>query len=281
MGSSAEAVAGSYVAQRPGTGAAAGRTLSYAAMLWFLTAVAGQWVFVYYIAAFYGPSAATGNFQNFDLNKGLTDGYVAGDMVGNLFFVAHVLLAAVLTFGGALQLVPQIRARAIAFHRWNGRIFMFAAIGAALGGLYLEWVRGTGLRAPTGLSSAFAITLNAILILAFAVLAWRAIRSRRVAMHQVWATRLFLVVNATWFMRVGVRAFLVLTGAGNATMFFSFWSFGASLFPLAVYELYRRAKAGAPAAQYTMAGSLVVLTVVMGIGTVAMLFRKWGPLIGM
>ncbi len=258
----------------------AGTALKRAMTLWFLTAVAGQWVFVYYIAAFYGPTLVTGEFELWDRNRNMTDGYLAGDVVGNLFFAAHVLLAAVLTFGGALQLVPQIRQRALAFHRWNGRIFMVAALAAGLDGLYLEWVRGTGLRAPTGTPSAVAITLNATLILAFAVLAWRAVRSKDIAAHQRWATRLFLVVNGTWFMRVGMRAWMVLTGgAFDALNFFSFWSFAAYLLPLAIYEIYLRAKAAAAPVQYAMAASLVVLTLIMVVGEVATFFGTWRPLL--
>ena len=260
--------------------AVASSALQRAASMWFLTAVAGQWLFVYYISAFYGPTAITGDYAAWDRNTNMTDGYLADDAAGNLFFLAHVLAAAVLTFAGTLQLVQQIRARAIAFHRWNGRIFMLAAIGGALAGLYLEWIRGTGLRAPTGLPSAFGVTLNAVLILAFAVLAWRAVRNRNIASHRVWATRLFLVVNGTWFMRVGFRAWIVLTGgAFGGQTFFSYWSFAAYLLPLAVYELYLRAKTAAPPFQYAMAVCLVVLTVVMGIGQIHTLFRNWAPLL--
>jgi hypothetical protein len=262
--------------------AVANGTLQRAASMWFLTAVAGQWLFVYYISAFYGPTAVTGDYAAWDHNTNMTDGYVAGDAAGNVFFLAHVLAAAVLTFAGTLQLVPQIRARAIAFHRWNGRLFMIAAIGAALAGLYLEWVRGTGIRSPTGLPSAFGVTLNAVLILSFAGLAWGAIRSRDIAAHRVWAMRLFLVVNGTWFMRVGFRAWMVLTGGAFGTeRFFSYWSFAAYLLPLAVYELYMRAKTASPSAQYAMAACLVVLTVVTGIGTIYTFFRNWAPLLSL
>src|SRR5215469_16877837 len=75
-------------------------------------------------------------FEAWNRNKNLTDGYIAGDAAGNLFFAAHVILALVLTFGGALQLVPKIRSRALAFHRWNGRVFLVAGVVATLGGLY-------------------------------------------------------------------------------------------------------------------------------------------------
>lgn len=258
----------------------ASSSLQRAATLWFVTAVAGQWLFVYYIAAFYGPSTASGDFAAWDRNRSMTDGYLAGDSIGNLFFAAHVMAAAAVTFAGTLQLVPWIRERAIAFHRWNGRVFMAAALAGALGGLYLEWVRGTGLRAPTGLSSAVAITLNAALILAFTAAAWLTARKRNIAVHRVWATRLFLVVNGTWFMRVGVRAWMVLTGgAFDGFPFFTYWSFGATLLPLAVYELYLRAKTASAPARHAMAAALVVLTLVMGIGEIFTFLLKWRPLL--
>jgi predicted membrane protein DUF2306 len=257
-------------------------TLQRAAALWFITAVAGQWLFVYYISVFYGPVTAAGDWAAWDRNKHLTDGYLAGDSIGNTLFAAHVMAAAAVTFAGTLQLVPWIRERARAFHRWNGRVFMIAALTGALGGLYLEWVRGTGVRAPTGLASAFGVTLNAALILWFVVVAWLTARDRNVAVHRVWATRLFLVVNGTWFMRVGVRAWYGLTGDTFAGFpFFSYWSFAAYLLPLALYELYRRAKTSSPAAQHAMATGLVVLTLVMGIGEVWTFLRNWRPLLAL
>jgi hypothetical protein len=148
--------------------------------------------------------------------------------------------------------------------------------------LYLEWVRGTGLRAPTGLAASFGVTLNAVLILAFTALAWRAVRSRRIAAHREWATRLFLVVNGTWFMRVGFRAWMALTGgAFGGQPFFSYWSFAAYLLPLAIHELYLRARNGAPRTRYAMAACLVALTVTMGIGELYTFLRTWHPLLAL
>ena len=74
--------------------AVASGVLQRAASMWFLTAVAGQWLFVYYISAFYGPTAVTGDYAALDRNTNMTDGYLAGDAAGNLFFLAHVLTAA-------------------------------------------------------------------------------------------------------------------------------------------------------------------------------------------
>jgi len=272
---------GVAVAGGLGVEAAARLALKRAAMFWFLTAVAGQWLFVYYIAGFYGPTLVTGHFENWSRNTRLIDGYLARDPVGNLFFAAHVGLAAVLTFGGTLQLVPQIRKRAIAFHRWNGRIFLMVAIAAAIAGLYLQWVRGTALnsRGP-GTVEAAATTLDAALIFAFTGLAWRAVHRKDIAAHRRWATRLFLVVNGVWFLRVGFRAWMLLTGGVfGGQPFFSFWSYGAYLLPLAVYELYLRSQTAAAAAKFAMAAGLVALTLIMGLGAVTTFVVAWRPLL--
>ena len=71
----------------------------------------------------------------------LVHGYVPGDTPGNLAFAVHVMMAAIITFGGTLQLIPQIRARAISFHRWNGRLFIALAFGISLAGIFTNAVR--------------------------------------------------------------------------------------------------------------------------------------------
>src|SRR5260370_26593529 len=106
--------------------------LKAAAQFWFVVAVIGQWAFLYYIVAFYGHSTFTGNFQAWTKNTFLHKGYIAGDTLGNLVFASHALLAAVIAFGGAFPLIPQIRTRAIAVHRWNGRLFAVISFGLSV-----------------------------------------------------------------------------------------------------------------------------------------------------
>lgn len=252
-----------------GASSAADKALQVSVVFWFVTAVIGQWAFLYYIAAFYGPSTFSGDFQAWGKNTLLSGGYRPGDTVGNLTFAAHALLAGIIAFGGALQLVPQVRARAPAFHRWNGRVFLLTASGLSLAGFYLVWVRGTG----SGLASSIAISINGLFILGFAALALRSARARAFAVHRRWAMRLYLVSNAQWFMRVGFFAWFMvsrpLAVKGLDGAFFIAWSFGCYLVPLAVLELYLRAKDGAgPSGRFAMAGGLFVLTALMGVGMV-------------
>jgi uncharacterized membrane protein len=240
----------------------ASRALAGAAQLWLLVAVIGQWVFFYYIARFYGPSTLSGNFHAWTRNSNLIKGYVAGDGAGNLMFGAHALLAGVIAFGGALQLVPYLRVRASALHRWNGRLFMVTALGVSISGLYLIWVRGSS---PT-LLGAFATSLNAVLIIAFVIQAWRSAVARDIAEHRRWALRAYLVANGQWFTRVGVYAVGILARP-VIEPFFVIWGFGCTLVPLAVLELYLRTRdQSGPAGQWAMAGALGGLTALTAVG---------------
>lgn len=249
-------------------------SLKTAARLWFLVAVIGQWAFLYYIVAFYASPTLQGNFRAWSRNTDLFKGYVAGDTLGNLSFGAHVMLAAVIAFGGALQLVPWIRTRAMPIHCWNGRVFMLTALGASLSGLYLVWVRG-----GPNLIGALTISQNALLIIGFVILAWRSARARRIEAHRRWAMRAYLVANGQWFFRVGLFGMMLFNRAWVGP-FYLFWGVGCYLVPLGVLELYLRIQDRAGSrARVAMAGGLLVLTALMGIGIVGVYLVAWRPLL--
>ena len=233
--------------------------LGGAANFCYLAIAAGQLLFVAFILLFYYPATLTGNFAGWNA-KPLIKGFVAGDTAGNLFFAVHVLMAAVITFGGLVQLIPAIRSRWPAVHRWNGRLYLVSALILALGGLWMTWGRGTWLNLVGG----FGITLDALLILAFAVMAWRSARAQRFAEHRRWAIRLFVVASAVWFMRVGYMVWGISTGGAGIGKamdgpFDIFLAFANSLLPLAVAELYLRAGAhGTPLARKGVAALLTL-----------------------
>ncbi len=252
--------------------------LRASAAFWFATVFVGQWAFLYYIAAFYGTSIVQGDFKAWNRNTNLFNGYVAGDTIGNLVFAAHVLLAGVVAFGGTLQLIPQIRARVPAVHRWNGRVFLFTAMAASIGGLYMAWMRP-----GPGFVSRLSITLDAVLIIAFGALAWRAARAREISTHRRWALRTFIVANGVWFQRIGFMAWIIVNQGPVAMKPFSgFWQWGCYLLPLLVLELYLRAKDGtAPREQFVVASGLVLLTLLMGAGILGIYMFSWRPLISL
>jgi len=258
----------------------ANATLSAAAQLWFVTALLGQWAFLHYIAAFYDAATLRGDFAAWSKNTVLLKGYVAGDTAGNLAFAAHVLLAAIVTFGGALQLVPYVRTRFVCVHRWNGRLFILTAIAGAISGLYMIWWRGSRANLTAGL----ATSIDAVLIIVFALSAWRAARARAIHSHRRYALRTFIVANGVWFQRIGIFGWTVFNQApvGMTRQFDGWfdlsWAFGCYLLPLAILELYLRVQDTAQArGRYVMAGCLLFLTAIMGFGIVSAYTGVWLP----
>ena len=247
------------------------RVLDRTVVFWFGLALIGQLAFIAYIAAFYGGSLLDGNFEVWNRLQALgRTPYIKGDAQGNWVFLAHALGAGLVALGGVLQLVPAIRKHAPRFHRWNGRVFMATVMVLSLSGFYLEWIRDDP---PTTLSG-YATTINGVLILTFAYLAYRAARAKQFVVHRQWAIYLFLVSNAQWFTRVGLFGYLVsckLLGIGTDSVgtFFGFWKFGAFLVPLFVAWLYLRSTHRGPAYKGAVAALIGVLTVPMMIGMVA------------
>jgi hypothetical protein len=256
--------------------------LNAAAKLWFLVAVAGQGTFVYYITAFYAAPTLQGHFEAWRRNTSLITGYVAGDRMGNLAFAGHVLMAALVTASGALQLLPGVRARAPAFHHWNGRAYVLTAFLMALGGIWLVWVRGTYLN----LFGVASSTILALLIMVCAGMTVRSAIARRLDSHHRWALRTFLVVNGVWFQRIGYMTWIILNrgpvGIGDHMdgPFDIFWGFGEFMIPLAVLELYFRSRDAAPTpAKGAMAAALLALTGLMAVGIVGAWLFMWRPVL--
>jgi hypothetical protein len=254
------------------------KALRAAAGLWLVIALVGLWAFVAYIVLSYGATAARGDLPAWGDQS--LKGYVRGDLAGNIVFASHLTMAAVMSLGGALQLAPRLRARWPAFHRWNGRAFLAAAFAAAIGGLYLVWVR----QATTTRLGAFAISLDAALILAFGILAWRAAWARDFAAHRRWAMRTFMVANGVWFMRLGYMAWVILNGGAVGMTdrldgpFDIFLAFAAYLVPWAVLELYLRVRGrGGGPAKYALAGGLMAVVALTAVGVFGAMAFMWWP----
>lgn len=259
--------------------AAARRALESSARLWFLTAVAGQWLFAAFVAVFYGGAALRGDLAHWNLV--LPHGYVEGETFGNAAVAAHLALAVLVLAGGPLQFVAALRARLPTLHRWNGRLYLVTTMSTAVVGLYMVLTRGT----VGDLSQHVAICFNALLIVMFGAFAWLAAVSRDFAAHRRWVLRLFLAVGGVWFFRVGFMAWVGYNGAPVGFdprtftgPFLSILSFAQTLLPLAVLELYLRAQRSERAgARFAVAGTLLGLTIVMGFGIFVAAHVLWLP----
>lgn len=242
------------------------RALKASAILWFAVALIGQGLFVVYIAVFYGGSTIAGDFERIDGR--VFHGFIAGDTLGNALFMAHVFLALSITFGGPLQLIPQVRNRFRTFHRWNGRLYVATAFIISLGALVLVYTRGV----IGGPAMLVGNTLNAALIMTFAFMTVRKAIARDFKAHERWALRMFIVVSGVWFMRLGFGFYALVTGGempGSQNNlegpFDAFLAFGHTLVPLFFLELYLRAKdRGGRASKTAMTGTMVLLSVATG-----------------
>ena len=251
----------SIQAPRPRPAAAA--ALRSAARFWFAVVVIGQLLFALSVAAFYGAAAGRGDFDAW--NRVMTHGYVPGEPLGNVAVGIHLVSAVIVILGGALQLLPQIRARAPAFHRWNGRVYIVAGFAISIAGLYMLWFRG----AVGDLSQHLGQSLDGILVMLCAVMALRHAREGNFRSHGRWAMRLYVVVSASLFIRAGMLLGIPLgIDMSNATgPFFTAMSYAQYLVPLGALELYWRARDGAGApGRIAMAAFLSVLTLLLGVG---------------
>jgi tetratricopeptide (TPR) repeat protein len=255
----------------------AGTAMKAAERFWFGVTLIGQLAFGFAVTSFYSLTALRGDYHAWNF----THGYVPGVTQGNFAVVMHLISAAIIMLAGAIQLAPQVRNRFPAFHRWNGRVYMLTAGTLSLAGLYMHWVRGS----VGDLSQHIGGTVNAALIWICGGMALHYALARDFKTHRRWALRLFLVVSASWFIRIMLFLWFMIfrapvgldpttfTGPLPTTL-----SYAQYLIPLAVLEIYLRAK-DSPRALRRMATAvmLFVVTLVMVAGLLAVTMAIWVP----
>lgn len=275
---------------KPRLNSAANTALRWGVGFWWLAAVLGQWAFVAFMIAVYDGATLTGHAENWNKVFIIRGGWRAGDTIGNLSFGIHTLLGAILTFGGALQLVRQIRARAMSFHRWAGRVFMVTALVTSVTGIHMKWIRGWEfiIKDPGYRIDAVGHSLDAVLIIIFAILAWRMAVGHEVASHRRWALRAYIAANGQWFLRIGVFSWILVCGGRPVGIdtetfhgpFIVFWDFASFLLPLAVLEIYMRVKESrVPSRKFAMSSGLIASGLLVLLGTAGITVALWAPIV--
>lgn len=242
--------------------------------------LAGQGLFTGYVLASYGRTAVTGDVARWA--RFSATGWVPGDTRGNTAMALHVLVAVLVLTAGALQLLPIVRRRAPIVHRWSGRVYVTGCMIGALTGLALVWGRGT----VGDLPQHVAITINAVLLLGCAALAWRTARARRFDAHRTWALRTWLVANGVFYFRILLALWLVVhqgpvgfdpkTFSGPFLTALAFTVYVAG--PLLLLEGYRAAERSGRAAVHVGASVVLALVaVVCAAGTAAAAVVFWAP----
>lgn len=255
-------------------------SLDTAARAWLVVALFGQLLFAAYVLLFYGGSAVAGRLERWA--EVTPRGHVPGDPWGNAVFAAHLVFTVSVMVGGLIQLLPALRRRAPALHRWNGRAYLLAALVLATGGVLMMLTRGT----VGSFWQQMGTALNGVVIGFLAWQAWRHARARRFDVHRRWALRLFLAVSGVWFFRVGLMAWLMLWRAplgfdarSFSGPFLLVLSYAQFLLPLLVLELFFAAQRQAPGAplRRVAAAVLVLATLLTALGVMGAALLMWLP----
>lgn len=246
---------------------------------WFVVALIGQLIFAYYILMLYFRSGIQGNFDLW--NSASPHGYVSGDSVGNVAFGFHVMVAALVTVLGPMQLIPKIRQTWPTFHRISGRVYITIAFLISIGGVFLIIHRGP----IGGMFPVICNVGNALIIMVSAFFTIKFARQRKIVIHRQWAIRLFIGMSGVWFFRVFMMMWLGIhqapVGFDPETFtgpFLNVLAFMVYVFPQIIVQFYFEAqKSKKPAMKWGFSSTMVLIILAMGFGIFAATMGMWLP----
>jgi len=108
----------------------------------------------------------------------------------------HIAFGAPALLIGFVQLLPQLRARWRALHRWLGRTYIVCCLVSGVAGLFIATGTMAGPVATAGFAGA------AIVSLICAAQAWRMALARRFDDHREWVIRSYSVIFAAVTLRI-------------------------------------------------------------------------------
>jgi len=117
----------------------------------------------------------------------------------------HWAAGSIILLLGPLQLLPSIRRRKLAVHRWNGRAYLMAvAVVGTAGALYVVTEGTAG-----GISMDVSFFLYGVLFLGCGCMTYVRARQRLVVQHHCWALRTFIMGVASMIYRVLISPLFV------------------------------------------------------------------------
>jgi hypothetical protein len=253
--------------------------LKHTTRSWFVVTYLGQLIFAYYILMLYWTSTAAGEFEKW--NKVNPHFYRKEDLTGNLFFALHVILAAIVTILGPLQLIKTVRSKWPRFHRVSGRVYIYSAFLISVAGLYLALVRGA-VGGPVGI---ITVSLNGVIIIVCAFFSIRYAKQRNIRLHNQWAVHLLIAMSGVWFFRVFFMLWMVIfqapVGFDPETFtgpFLYVLDVFVYIFPQAIVFLYFKAKlSGNPSIKYMFSFLLLLITFAILVGIFGATAGMWLP----
>jgi uncharacterized membrane protein len=107
------------------------------------------------------------------------------------------IVGAILTLAlGPFQFLSRLRSRHLNVHRWMGRLYLLGVLAGGIAGLYLAPFSYGGMLSHLGFGSL------GLLWLTTGLLAYRAIRAKRIEVHRRWMTRNFALTFAGVMLRL-------------------------------------------------------------------------------
>ncbi|GHB48971.1 DUF2306 domain-containing protein [Mongoliitalea lutea] len=238
-------------------------------------------LFGLYIVAHYGGSFVSSKMEQWNglFNPNLYDpNYIQATRGMALHFVAGGIILVL----GSIQLLEWVRNRFLNFHRIVGRIYIFACLLTALGGLTFIFLRGT-VGGPV-MNVGFGAYGIAMLICSIQTI--RFARIKLVEQHKAWAIRLYALAIGSWLYRM-YYGFMFFTGflplearefrdPIDVFMIFFFW-----VPNLLVAEFFIRSSTNKLPKSIQLSGSLMLWLVIVFISLATYNVTKgsWGPAI--
>lgn len=168
-------------------------------------------IFAFYIMNQYGGTMLMGKVKSWGPA-------FLGNPVSTAGIGLHFLTAPVILLLGNVQLIPAIRRKRPAVHRWLGRLYAAMSLLTALGGLVFILIHGC----LGGTMMNIGFTMYGMLMVWMAIETVRHSRARRFDQHRAYALRLYSLAIASWLYRIDY-AFWLIPGLPGHTLAFKGW----------------------------------------------------------
>lgn len=237
-------------------------------------------IFGLYILAFYALSFFNGQLTQW--NKILPGLYDPGDTSATIGIGIHFMAGGLILILGCFQMLDILRRRYPQVHRWSGRLYVFASIFAAIGGLSFIFIKGT----VGGWVMDIGFGLYGILMFVAAVETIRYARLKEFEKHRSWAIRLFALAIGSWLYRMDYGFWFSITnGYGHTADFhgpfdriMSFFFYMPNLLIaeviIARFEFFKT-----PIIQYINAFLLFICSAFLLFASYYFIRQLWGPAI--
>lgn len=167
-------------------------------------------MFAVYIYQRYLATLVVGNFEAWGAWLSAPNSPIARSGMGLHFIGGSTLLIL-----GNIQLLPGIRRRYPAVHRWLGRVYAGISMVTASGGLIFIILHGC----VGGITMNIGFAIYGLLMFYMAVQTAQHARARRFDKHREWAIRLYSLAIASWLYRIEFTPWLVTSAPGHLSTY--------------------------------------------------------------